>query len=247
MAGSTVVALAGGTGLKAGAEAGSFREEAERRRAGAYDSWFDSRWGQYAFKVEARALLAALGDLKARRLLDVGCGSGRFTALFETRGARATGVDLDASMLSLAAQCVRVRLLLADAHRLPFPDATFDVTVATTVLEFTAEPARVIGEMARVTAPGGRLVIGTLNPSSPWGVAHRRRLRQAPWTDAHFMDRRQLHEWVAPYGTTTLRAALFAPGDFSGLGAVGPLLELVGRTVPAWGAFQVLAVDLLQE
>lgn len=236
-----------GVVAQSGAEAGFSDDEAGSRQAAAYDSWFDSPWGRYAFNVEARTLLGALGDLKGRRLLDVGCASGRFTALFEARGARTTGVDLDPSMLALAAGRVRRRLLLADAHRLPFPDAAFDVAAATTVLEFTAQPAQVVGEMVRVTAPGGRLLVGTVNPSSPWGVAHRRRFREAPWTDAHFIDRRQLNEWGAHYGRASLRAGLFAPGVFSGLEAVGPLLEIVGRAVPGWGAFQVLAVDLLKE
>jgi ubiquinone/menaquinone biosynthesis C-methylase UbiE len=220
---------------------------AGRRRAAGYDSWFDGAWGRHAFTIEARALLRELGELGGRDLLDVGCGSGRFTALFEERGAVCTGLDSDPAMLELAGRRVHGRLLVGDAHRLPFPAASFDLAVATTVLEFAAEPALVVAEMARVTRPGGRLVVGALNPSSPWGLAHRRRLRGQPWTRARFISRDELRHLAAPYGRATLRAALFAPGAVPGLGLVGPLLEITGRAFPGWGAFQVLKLGLHKE
>jgi SAM-dependent methyltransferase len=127
---------------------------------------------------------------------------------------------------------------------LPFPDETFDVAAATTLLEFTTDPARVISEMARVTVSGGRLVVGVLNPSSPWGIAHWRQFQHASWAGAHFIDRRGLRRLGARYGRASLRAALFAPGAFAGVDRVGPLLELADRVIPRWGAFQVLTVDL---
>ncbi len=219
-------------------------EEVGMLQAAAYDSWFDSAWGRYAFAVEAHTLLQDFGTLAGRTLLDVGCGSGRFTALFEAYGARATGLDLDPSMLALAGQRLAGRLLRGDAHRLPFPDRSFDISVAITVLEFVADPALVIAEMARVTRPGGRLAIGALNPLSPWGLAHRRRLREGPWSSAHFIRRAELRRLGARHGRAALRAALYTPGAFSGLEVVGPFLEVIGRAFPVLGAFQVLSVDL---
>jgi hypothetical protein len=46
-----------------------------------------------------------------------------------------------------------------------------------------------------------------------------------------------------PYGRVQLRAALYAPGWFPGLRIVGPLLESVGRAVPAAAAFQILVIE----
>ncbi len=118
------------------------------------------------------------------------------------------------------------------------------MTVAITLLEFVADAALVRAEMARVTRPAGRLAIGTLNPASPWGLVHQRRLREAPWSSARFMRRAQLPALGARYGHVALHAALYAPGAFPGLEVVGPLLEVIGKAVPGWGAFQVLSVDL---
>ncbi|HSK22758.1 MAG TPA: hypothetical protein VK906_06265 [Egicoccus sp.] len=48
--------------------------------AARYDAWFDAPWGRYASQVERQALLDALGPLDGRELVDIGCGTGRFTA-----------------------------------------------------------------------------------------------------------------------------------------------------------------------
>lgn len=212
--------------------------------AARYDAWFDAPWGSYAFQVERQALLAALGALTGRQLVDVGCGTGRFTAALEQAGARVTGVDRDPGMLAVAASRVHGPLIEADAHALPFPDARFDVAVAVTLLEFADRPERIIDELVRVTRPGGRLVVATLNPSSPWGLAHRRELHQPPWTDACLRTRGELHDLVAGRGTVRQHAALYAPGAVPALRTYGPALERVGRLLPAAGAFQIAVVDL---
>ena len=220
------------------------RAEAARARAAGYDAWFEEAWGRYAFAVEGHALLRALGSLAGVRMVDVGCGSGRFTALFEQRGARVTGVDADPAMLELASLREAGPLVAADAARLPFSDRAFDVALAATLFEFVAQPALALAEMARVTRPGGKLVIGALNVKSPWGVAHRRRLQERPWKGARFLSPAELRRLGGGYGEIRLSWALYAPGGMPGLGVLGPLLEMAGHSHPAWGAFQVLTVDL---
>lgn len=142
--------------------------------------------GEYAFAIEWRALASELGRPSGARILDVGCGSGRFMRRLEEAGALVVGVDVDAGVLEVARTRVRGPLLRADASRLPFADAAFDISIAVTVLEFICEPRRVLEEMARVTRPTGRLVIGALSPTSPWGLAHRPGLGAPPWTGVRF-------------------------------------------------------------
>jgi len=213
------------------------------RAARAYDRWFQTPWGRYAFALERAALERAAGPLQGRLLVDVGCGTGRFTQALQLQGARTVGVDLGPDMLAVAAERAAGPWLVADAARLPFGDRTFDLAVAVTVLEFVADPARVVAELARVTRPGGRLVVACLNPASPWGLFHRRRLRRPPWRHARLLTRRQLLALGGAHGRTRRHAVLFAPGPFPGLTRVGPLLEAAGRPLPALGAFQVLVVD----
>jgi SAM-dependent methyltransferase len=97
-----------------------------------------------------------------RRLLVVGCGTGREAAVLGSLlHARVTGIDLrddfDASARRVAS------LEVADAHNLPFPDASFDFVYSYHALEHVAEPMRVLREMARVLRHGGGYFIGTPN------------------------------------------------------------------------------------
>lgn len=212
--------------------------------AAGYDAWFDAPWGRYASQVERQALLDAVGPLTGRQLLDVGCGTGRFTATFEQAGAQVTGVDRDPGMLTIAASRMTGTLIEADGHALPFPSAAFDVAVAVTLLEFADRPEQIIDELVRITRPGGRLVVATLNPSSPWGLAHRRELQRPPWTHACLRTRRELHELLAGRGSVRQHAALYAPGALPALTTHGPVLERIGRLLPTAGAFQIAVVDL---
>jgi ubiquinone/menaquinone biosynthesis C-methylase UbiE len=209
-----------------------------------YDRWFERPWGRHAFAVERDALLAALGSLDGQELLDVGCGTGRFTEAFEHAGAQVTGIDDDPAMLTLAASRTDATLLRADAHTIPLPDDTFDVAVAVTLLEFADDPRRVVDELIRVTRPGGRIAVATLNPHSPWGLAHRRELRNPPWSGACLHTRRQLRELLAGRGRLRLHAALFAPGVLPGLTQLARLAEHAGRRTPSFGAFQIAMLDL---
>ncbi len=210
----------------------------------AYDRWFDTRWGRYAFTFELAAIERAVGRLDGLRVLDVGCGTGRFSAALERRAGRLAGVDLDPAMLTVAARRVRAPLLAADAGELPFQDGAFDVTVAVTVCEFTASPAALVAELARVTRPGGRVVIGALNRRSAWGLARRRQLRRPPWQAARFLTRRQLRALGERHGQVTLRGTLVMPGAVPGSRHVSRFLEAIGRRAcPAAGAFQVLTME----
>ena len=209
-----------------------------------YDRWFERPWGSHAFGVERDALLDALGPLKGRALLEVGCGTGRFTAELERAGAQVTGVDNDPGMIARAASRTDATLLLADAHTLPLCDDSFDAAVAVTLLEFATDPQHIVDEMVRVTRPGGRIAVATLNPRSPWGLAHRRELRKPPWSSACLTTRRQLRALLAGHGRPRLHGALHAPGIRPGLAWLAHVTEHAGRWAPGIGAFQIAVLDL---
>jgi 2-polyprenyl-6-hydroxyphenyl methylase/3-demethylubiquinone-9 3-methyltransferase len=90
------------------------------------------------------------------RVLDLGCGKGRFAAHLQAAGAEVVGLDLSAAMLARAKGLDRVR---ASARRLPFADATFDAVVAVEVLEHVGAVGPVLREARRVLRPGGRIAI----------------------------------------------------------------------------------------
>lgn len=98
------------------------------------------------------------------RVLDVGCGTGEMTARLAARFPQASfvGVDLEEPHLVRArARCAtfgdRVRFQKDDALALSFGDAAFDLIVCRHVLQALPDAPRALGEMKRVTKPGGRL------------------------------------------------------------------------------------------
>ena len=111
----------------------------------------------------AERSLAALSG--TRRLVDVGCGTGRFAVFAAERlGARVWGVDASAEMLREAKSRPGARGVgwrRADAAHLPFRDGWFDAAHSHLVLHLVDDLPAAIAELARVLAPGGRLVVGT--------------------------------------------------------------------------------------
>jgi SAM-dependent methyltransferase len=118
------------------------------------------------------ALLEFLGPLSGLRILDLGCGKGRFASRLRECGASVVGLDLSAAMLASARGLDRVR---GSVRRLPIAEGTFDAIVALEVFEHLPVTAvgAVLDEVRRVLKPEGRLAIvdknaWSLNAQRPW-------------------------------------------------------------------------------
>ena len=111
----------------------------------------------------------ALGDVRDRRVLDLGCGTGRHTAWLASAGARVTAVDFSEKMLEQARRKVpdaNVRFVVHDLHDpLPFEDASFDAVVSGLVLEHLRELDGFFHEARRILRSGSRAVVSAMHPA----------------------------------------------------------------------------------
>lgn len=111
----------------------------------------------------ARQVIAGMEIRAGQSVIDVGCGTGWATARIckLTPGAHAVGIDVAEEMIALAqgipGQGGRIRFERMAMEEIGFPDGSFDHAFILGSLEFTADPRRGLGEIARVLRPGGRV------------------------------------------------------------------------------------------
>jgi len=148
-----------------GAHRGAHHGDIER-----FDRWattYDRTPGQSFFRRIHHQVGDAVvaGGSRPRRLLDLGCGTGRLLEDLRRRlpEAELVGVDPSEGMLAVARQRLTgepgVRLEVATAARLPLPDASVDVVTTTMSFHHWEEQDASLREVVRVLAPGGRLLI----------------------------------------------------------------------------------------
>ncbi|MFE4213625.1 methyltransferase domain-containing protein [Streptomyces sp. NPDC056844] len=125
-------------------------------RAATWEERFGADGPRYAAAVSRMRLRAG------QRVLDVGCGSGRALPALRAEvgvGGVVLGADLTPAMLAAAAREGRTGLLLADACRLPLGDGSLDGIFSAGLVDHVPDPVAALQEWARVTAPGGVLLL----------------------------------------------------------------------------------------
>lgn len=107
-----------------------------------------------------RAVVNAVAPRPGERILDLAAGTGTSSAPFASRGASVVPCDFSLGMLEVGRRREPgLAFVAGDALHLPFADASFDAVTISFGLRNTADPVAALAEMARVTRPGGRLVV----------------------------------------------------------------------------------------
>ncbi len=103
-------------------------------------------------------------SLNSKKLLEVGCGMGYFSAKAYELGANVTGVDIGDRLIKKSKKRVpKGKFQVATASDLPFDNNSFDIVICTEVLEHIDNQDKAINELIRVLAKKGKLVITTPN------------------------------------------------------------------------------------
>jgi malonyl-CoA O-methyltransferase len=115
-------------------------------------------------RAEQSAVERILSAAAPVRALDVGTGTGRYLPLLASAGARLV-VGLDMSLPMLGRKAYGLPRVCADACRLPFPDASFDLICSSLMVGDLEDLGAWLAEATRVLAPGGHLVYSDFHPS----------------------------------------------------------------------------------
>jgi len=206
--------------------------------AEAYDEKRFSRGGRLIDRREKQAVLNALGPVEGRDILEIACGTGRFTAMLAERGANIVGLDISGPMLQQGRERAHsvgvadtLEYMRGDAGRLPFPDDRFDAVFAMRFFHLADTPETFIAEMRRVSSE--QVFFDTFNSFSArslynWALPMGSRLYSGGrvrelLADAGLELAGAEHDWVVPYG-------FYREVPNSVASAVRKLDRAVGRT-----------------
>lgn len=129
--------------------------------------WYDRLLDPFIRSWRARGL-DLFNPGKGAAVLEVGCGTGAQLAYYRAHGCRATGIDMSSAMLGVARARLGDRTMICrgDGARLPYPDGSFDLVLASLVLHEMEPRTRgaVLKDMVRVLHPEGRIGIIDYHP-----------------------------------------------------------------------------------
>ncbi|WP_418282778.1 class I SAM-dependent methyltransferase [Halorubrum sp. DTA98] len=206
-----------------------------------YDDVRFSGGGMLIDNREKEAVLSALGPIEeGHRVLEVACGTGRFTTMLADQGADIVGLDISREMLEQGREKAKeaglsdtVAFMRGDASRLPFPDDHFDSVVAMRFFHLMDDPIPFMKELRRVS--NDQVFFDTFNRRSlrllytwllPMGsrlYSERQVIEMLRAADLTLAG--EEHDFVLPYGFyRELPGAIATP--------FRTLDQLFGRTVP---------------
>jgi len=125
---------------------------------------YDEKEG-YLNSFEQKKLLPLLGNIRGKKILDAGAGTGRLAVeLAKFPGAKVTALDVSAEMLDrLKKKNQNIECVVGDAENLPFMSGSFDVVLAAFLMVHLKDPRRFFDEAYRVLKDGG-IFLALLKP-----------------------------------------------------------------------------------
>ena len=135
---------------------------------------------QQRLRIVCHELLDA-GELRGRRVLDVGCGTGWFSREIERAGGRVVALDIGVKLLEKVGDKCGAARVAGDACGLAFTDNSFDIVVSSECIEHTVDPRQALAEMCRVLKPGGVLVVTVPNELWRWAEVVARMFKLRPY------------------------------------------------------------------
>jgi len=217
-----------------------------------YDSWYDSPLGKACFERENQLLAKDVALEGPESILEVGCGTGRFLLSVMKKSSNVIGVDRDISFLQFAKKReenmgIHLSLIQADAAELPFRQGQFNIVYEMTTLCFVKDKRKALHEMIRVCSDNGKMLLGELNPFSPWqwwrklkGWLGRGSFKEVQWQWSSHLKRILKEEGLQ--GISVRRAVFFPPLNVENYAHWRDFFEWAASMFWPWiGAFYLLS------
>src|SRR3989344_6325353 len=123
------------------------------------NGWF---YNEY---LEMPTTLKLLGNVKGKKVLDMGCGTGLYARILKKKGANIKGIDISEEMIKIAREeSPDIEFKIGNINKLPYKDEEFDIVLAALVMEYFSSWSMVLKEVRRVLKDNGLFVFSTGNP-----------------------------------------------------------------------------------
>lgn len=128
-----------------------------------YASSYDENF-MYLNSFEKTSVEKLLGDLKGKRVLDIGCGTGRIIQMLRERGAEIVAFDISEEMLGIVnRKFPNIECVVGDSDELPFEDESFDLVLGLFWIVHLGDLRASFDEVYRVLKKGGRFILSNIN------------------------------------------------------------------------------------
>lgn len=115
--------------------------------------------------LEVPSMIKAVGDLRNKWLLDIGCGAGVHIKRYLKAGAKCNGIDISKTMIELARKnCPQVDFKIGSMTKLPYKNSSFDIITASLCMDYIKPLQPVFKEISRVLKRGGLFYYSTASP-----------------------------------------------------------------------------------
>lgn len=189
----------------------------EKEIAREYDVYYSSEQGKEIDQLEKHEIRQLIKPITPGNMLEIGCGTGHWTAFFSEMGFQVTATDVSQEMLSIAKgkPISNAEFLEADVLQLPFPDHHFDQVAVITALEFCGNIEQAFSEIKRVLKPNGWLIAGCLNANSILGKT---KDQDPVFSHGQFMTKTELYNHLSAIGEPTINECVHLSESFKLLG-----------------------------
>jgi ubiquinone/menaquinone biosynthesis C-methylase UbiE len=141
-----------------------------------YHNWrtkLNTKGWMYNEHLEMPATLKLIGNIKGKKVLDFGCGTGIYTKILKEKGANVKGFDISDSMLKIAKEyCKGVEFKKGTGNKIPYNEK-FDIILASLVIDYFKDWNKPLKEVHRVLNTKGYFIFSMGNPITETSIRYK--------------------------------------------------------------------------
>lgn len=164
-----------------------------------YDARKNKSGSSYFYNelLEFPTTLKLLGNIRGKKVLDLGCGPGINAKKMQKFGAKVKGIDLSNYLIDIAKkEASNIEFLIGDVEKLPYKNGEFDIVVSSLVLGHIKDWKKTLSEVRRVLKRGGIFVFSSYNPVTEKFVKRNWFFRKYRELKGYFEEGEKKTQWL---------------------------------------------------